>query len=515
MARRYLLNDDPVEECVEALVATSGGELARLDGFEKGVRVVVRAGYEELKSQGRVAVVCGGGSGHEPGYCGMVGEGLLTAAVAGDVFASPTERSVFETIRTVTGDAGCLVVVMNYMGDRLHFGLAVTRARQLGLPVNMVIVSDDIGIPGLPREKSRGIAGATLVLKQACCAAENQATLDEVTAVARQAAAGVRSIGVSTTECTPIRPVESPEPPRFTPAEMEVGLGIHGEPGSRVLPFEQPAALCARLVKQLAAGSEVAAEAGHALLVNNLGTCTVMEMLHISKSALSACSAAGIDVAVLVTGAMVTSLDMRGFSLSLMPLQSDVELGRLTAPTTAPGWGRVTRLQGPAAKPVQLQPEISAPPADERDTCAPGEGGVALRGLLERGLEAACRALAGAEAELNDLDRRVGDGDCGTTLANGASRVLRDMAGYPRAPHEFIRGVARSLEQSMGGTTGGLYAIALEAAANALQKAQSCAWQALAASFAAGVSAVTEYGGAEEGGRTMQDALIPAAKALQ
>ena len=182
--------EDAVQEALDGLIAGSGGSLVRLDGFPF-IRVVLRSDWDRA----RVAVISGGGSGHEPAHAGFVGRGMLTAAVCGDIFASPSADAVLAAILAVTGPAGCLLVVKNYTGDRLNFGLAAERARALGLRVEMVIVQDDISIPGISRP--RGVAGTLLVHKIAGAVAEDGGDLDAVTAAARRAAARAVSVGLS------------------------------------------------------------------------------------------------------------------------------------------------------------------------------------------------------------------------------------------------------------------------------------------------------------------------------
>ena len=188
--------DAVVAEAIEGFLATSRpGELARLDGFPE-VKVVVRADWDRSK----VAIVSGGGSGHEPAHAGFIGRGALTAAVCGDIFASPTVHAVYSAIVAVTGDSGCLLIVKNYAGDRLNFGLAAERARADGLKVEMVIVADDIALDNFARP--RGIAGTLFVHKIAGCHAEAGAPLERVAAEATRAAKAAKSLGIATTVCT-------------------------------------------------------------------------------------------------------------------------------------------------------------------------------------------------------------------------------------------------------------------------------------------------------------------------
>ena len=171
--------EDIVTDAIDGIVAASGGKLARLDGYPH-IRVVVRNDWDKSK----VALVSGGGSGHEPAHAGFVGEGMLTAAVCGDVFASPSVDAVLAGILAVTGPAGCLLIVKNYTGDRLNFGLAAERARAFGLNVRMVVVDDHVALPELPQ--ARGVAGTLFVHKVAGALAQNGADLDTVATAAKK-----------------------------------------------------------------------------------------------------------------------------------------------------------------------------------------------------------------------------------------------------------------------------------------------------------------------------------------
>ncbi|MFZ9200296.1 MAG: dihydroxyacetone kinase subunit DhaK, partial [Paracoccaceae bacterium] len=219
--------DSLVTEAIDGLLRTSGGKLARLDGYPH-IKVVVRTDWDRSK----VALVSGGGSGHEPSHAGFVGQGMLTAAVCGDVFASPSVDAVLAGILAVTGKAGCLLIVKNYTGDRLNFGLAAERARAFGLKVAMVIVDDDVALPDLPQ--ARGVAGTLFVHKIAGAMAEAGADLDTISAAAQSVIKGAISIGMSLDTCTvPGNPKED----RIAAGKAELGLGIHGEAGIEQVDF--------------------------------------------------------------------------------------------------------------------------------------------------------------------------------------------------------------------------------------------------------------------------------------
>ena len=254
-----------VTDAVDGIVRSSGGKLARLDGYPH-IRVVVRSDWDKSK----VALVSGGGSGHEPAHAGFVGEGMLTAAVCGDVFASPSVDAVLAGILAVTGPAGCLLIIKNYTGDRLNFGLAAERARAFGLDVSIVIVDDDIALPDLPQ--ARGVAGTLFVHKIAGALAEAGADLATVTSAAEKVIGGTRSIGMSLDTC--LIP-GSPKDDRIPDGKAELGLGIHGEAGVEQVDFTTASAAMEEVAIKLGATME---EGPHVALLNNLGGATVLEM---------------------------------------------------------------------------------------------------------------------------------------------------------------------------------------------------------------------------------------------
>src|SRR6056297_4228041 len=292
------LKENIVAEAVDGVVAASGGRLARLDGYPH-VRVVLRTNWDKSK----VALVSGGGSGHEPAHGGFVGEGMLTAAVCGDVFASPSVDAVLAGILAVTGPAGCLLIVKNYTGDRLNFGLAAERARAFGLKVNMAIVDDDIALPDLPQP--RGVAGTLFVHKIAGAMAESGASLEDVTKVAEHVVKHTKSIGMSLDTCTV---PGSPKEDRIGAGKAELGLGIHGEPGVEQVDFSTAMDAMTTVVDKLRpharGGRQVA-------LINNLGSTTPLEMSVLAH----ALTGSGIASHVIGPAPLMTSLDMHGFSV--------------------------------------------------------------------------------------------------------------------------------------------------------------------------------------------------------
>ncbi|HEU4410133.1 MAG TPA: dihydroxyacetone kinase subunit DhaK [Polyangiaceae bacterium] len=486
---KHFLNDrsSAVTDAIDAAVMLGGGKLARLDGFPS-IKVVVRADW----GRSQVAIVSGGGAGHEPSHVGFVGEGMLTAAVCGEIFASPSVDAVLAGILAVTGPAGCLLVVKNYTGDRLNFGLAAEKARALGLDVEMVVVADDVAIADSPRP--RGLAGTLFVHKVAGHLARAGAPLAAVKAGAERAARGALSIGLSLSSCTvPGRPPES----RLGPDEAELGLGIHGEPGALVVPLRPVRELAATMAQAIEGALEARGgpRAPLALLVNDLGGVPPIEMAVAARALVAAMAR---EVALVFGPArLMTSLDMKGLSLSALPLDAELERALLSE-------------VGPRAWPPGRRPHDAAPrplPAAVRLEARAPSAHPARRRALER----VCEALVAAQAELDALDAKVGDGDTGTTFATAARAVLADLDRLPLADAPALcAALADRLSKVMGGSSGVL--LAIFAAAAGARVGEPADWPA---ALREGVRRVQHYGGAEPGDRTMLDALVPALDALE
>jgi dihydroxyacetone kinase len=467
-------------------------------GLLEGENVVLRTDVAELS--GRVAIVTGGGSGHEPAHTGYLGSGMLTAAVCGEVFTSPSADAVLAAIRAVASPAGVLLIVKNYTGDRLNFGLAAELARAEGIAVESVVVGDDVALSGADDTAGRrGLAGTVLVHKVAGAAAEAGAPLEQVRAEAAAVAAAVGTMGVGLTSCT----VPAAGRPGFELGadEVELGLGIHGEPGVRRVPLASADELVHVLLDRIATDRGLAPGDRVALLVNNLGGTPAMEVQIVLRAALLGLAERGITVERAWSGGFLTALEMAGCSLSLLPVDDDV-LARLDAPTSAPAWpaAHLGRVSG---RPRRV-PRAGSVPVAAR--AAGGEENAELA----RVITAVCKALADAEPLLTELDSAVGDGDLGISLARGAEAVMRERAGYPVDPAGVLRGLSGTLRRALGGTSGPLYAVFLLRAAAVLDEAP----QDWARAAAEGAEALGELGGARVGDRTMLDALVPAAQAL-
>lgn len=281
--------------------------------------VVVRAN----KKEGKVALISGGGSGHEPAHGGYVGQGMLDAAVAGAVFTSPTPDQVYEGIKAIATDAGVLMVIKNYTGDVMNFEMAADMARDEGIKVAQVVVNDDVAVKdSLYTVGRRGVAGTVFVHKIAGAMAETGADLDAVQAAAQKVIDNVRTMGAAIEPCT----VPAAGKPGFelSEDEMEVGIGIHGEPGTHREKLRPADEIVDMLLEQILSdldytGSEVA------VMVNSSGATPLMELFIINNHVADVLAAKGVKVYKTFVGEYMTSIEMAGFSISLLKLDGQLK----------------------------------------------------------------------------------------------------------------------------------------------------------------------------------------------
>lgn len=496
-----------VEEMVEGLAAAYPG-LRRLPGHT----VLVRAELISDLLTRPVAVISGGGSGHEPAHAGYVGRGMLSAAVAGDVFTSPSPEAVVAALRASAGPRGAVLIVKNYTGDRLNFGVAAELARAEGIPVEIVLVADDVALAGaIEHAGRRGLAGTILVHKVAGAMAESGAPLAEVAAAARATASAVRTMGVALSSCT----VPAAGRPTFVLGddEIELGLGIHGEPGVQRGPLEPADALVDRLLGAILNDLTPAHGDRIGLLINNLGGTPTMELAIVARRALFVLEGRGLHVERVYLGTFLSALEMAGVSLSVLAVD-ERRLAMLDAATDAPAWT--------AARPrTRNKPAHQAPPRQTASTAPvptpPAVPPTTPLGMaLGDGLRNAAAALISSAPQLTRMDQVVGDGDLGISLERGACAVLEALPSYPLDdPAATLQGLGVTLQRALGGTSGPLYAAFILRAAGTLRHGRADDAKTWAVAFLAGCGAIAELGGAAPGDRTMLDALLPAAEAFR
>ncbi|WP_028865353.1 dihydroxyacetone kinase subunit DhaK [Psychromonas aquimarina] len=482
---RFFINSKAalVDDAVDGILySNKHNNLARLD-VDAQIRIVIRSDWK----QDKVALISGGGSGHEPAHAGFVGKGMLTGAVCGELFASPSVDAVLNAIVHVTGEKGCLVIVKNYTGDRLNFGLACEKAKKMGLKVEMVIVDDDISIPD--NINPRGIAGTLFVHKIAGYLAEQGAELAAVKSAAQGAVDAVSSIGAALSCCS----LPGEETSRsIVEGKVELGLGIHGEPGITTIDFTSSRDLVDLMTAKLKAclSSE---DAKTAVMINNLGGVSQLEMSLICKDILESELRDNIHL-VVGPAALMTSIDMKGFSISILEL-SDAHLQALSAPVETQAW---------------------LPPLELRQLNVVKKSKVAVNSSFEASENTAAAAvvtkisgaLIAAEKELNHLDSLVGDGDTGSTFAAGARYILAQLEAEKLPLNDsgsLLNVIGEQLAAVMGGSSGVLFSIFFTAAGHDYNQHADTV-----TALKAGLAQMMHYGGAKPGDRTMIDALYPA-----
>ncbi|XP_044281905.1 triokinase/FMN cyclase isoform X2 [Varanus komodoensis] len=475
-----------------------------------GHRVALRSDLENV--QGKVALISGGGSGHEPAHAGYIGRGMLTGVVAGPVFTSPAVGSILAAIRAVTqaGAVGTLLIVKNYTGDRLNFGLALEQAQAERIPVQMVVVGDDSAFTTQKKTGRRGLCGTVLIHKVAGALAEAGVGLNEISRRVNAVAGAMGTLGICLSPCS----VPGSRPTfQIADDEFELGLGIHGEAGVRRMKMtsaDQIVKIMLDHMTNLSNESHVPLTPGASvvLVVNNLGGLSYLELGIMAGSAVRSLESRGVHVARAFVGSFMTALEMAGVSLTLL-LVDDELISLLDAATTAVAWSQPAKLHVSGHK-----RELMAPKERPEEQLSPSTRGTAypqMRPVLAR----VCSTLLSLQEELNALDRASGDGDCGSTHARAARAIqewlnTRPLLGHPS---QVLSALAKLLLEKMGGSSGALYGLFLTAAAQPLQIADDAA--AWSTAMDAGISAMMRYGGAAPGDRTMLDSLCAAAEELR
>jgi triose/dihydroxyacetone kinase / FAD-AMP lyase (cyclizing) len=446
--------------------------------------------------QRRVALVSGGGAGHEPLHAGFLGPGGLDAVCPGQVFTSPHNRQVFEAARAVALPGGVLLVVKNYTGDVINFAVAAERLRAAGTEVATVLVDDDLATDSAEAATGRRGTAATVVVEKVLGAAADAGRgLAELADLGTRVAARSRSIAVASRAQT--SPATGEPAFALGPGELEYGVGIHGERAARTVPGPGTRALVERMLDELLAAVAPGPD-GVALVVNGLGGATDLELHAVAASAGDLLAARGASLGTALVGTFTAALDMRGFSLTLTGLEEGwLEL--LEAPTQTPALPRAQRATGsgaavlPASGPAPVPPPGPAP---EPAGAASGPGSQVLRRYAE--------VVAAVRADLTRLDQRSGDGDFGDNLSGGLARALDRGQGLTGAGAVFL--------DEVGGSSGPLFGLVLSELAPPVERGQGPG--GVAAGLRRGLEAVQRVGGAQVGDRTLVDALAPAADAL-
>ncbi len=325
---KKILNDPrkAADEAMDGMVLSQSKVIRRIPGR----RIIVRT---NSPVSGKVALICGGGSGHEPAHSGYVGKGMLDAAVMGDVFTSPAPGDVLTAIRAVNGKAGVLIIIWNYSGDVMNFTGAEESARDMGIDTDHVIVNDDVAIK--ETSKRRGVGGTIFVEKIAGAKAEHRASLQEVTAVAEKVIANSRSMGVALTPCV----VPAVGKPTFTIGEdeIELGIGIHGEPGVQRSKMMTSKEIADYLITNIASDQKLSAGNEVALMVQGMGGTSNMEKFILYKDIRETLDKLGLRVTDSFVGEYTPSMEMVGAQITILKLDGELKQ-LLEEPTEALGW---------------------------------------------------------------------------------------------------------------------------------------------------------------------------------
>ena len=321
--------ENVVTEMLDGLAYVHSDLVHRVEGFD------IIARNEQAASQ--VGLISGGGSGHEPAHAGFVGDGMLSAAIAGAVFTSPTPDQILEAIKEADQGAGVFMVVKNYSGDIMNFEMAQELAEMEGIEVASVVVDDDIAVENsLYTQGRRGVAGTIFVHKILGHAAREGKSLAEIKDLADKIVPNIHTIGLALSGAT----VPEVGKPGFVLAEDEIeyGIGIHGEPGYRKESMQPSRQLAEELTGKLLEAFEAKAGERYTLLINGMGATPLMEQYVFANDVASILADAGLDVVYRKLGNYMTSIDMAGLSLTLMKIEDNAWLEALESPVKTIAW---------------------------------------------------------------------------------------------------------------------------------------------------------------------------------
>jgi len=463
--------------------------------------------------RGKVAVVVGGGSGHYPAFCGVVGPGFADGAVVGNIFTSPSTDDAFHVGKHADGGAGVLFSTGNYAGDVMNFDIARERLVAEGIDTRNVYVTDDVASASVEeRDKRRGIAGDFVVFKVAGAAAEEGYDLDEVERVARIANDRTRSMGVGLAGCT----MPGSEEPLFTvePGRMGVGLGIHGEPAIADEELPRAADVGRMLLDKVLA--EEPSDSGKRVgaILNGLGATKYEELFVVWGTVSRLLAERGYTVVEPEVGELVTSLDMAGISLTLVFL--DEELERLwRAPASTPAYTKGST----APQPASARRSATETTETQMEQAPGSDASVRAAHTAVAALQAMKVAIRDAEPELARMDAIAGDGDHGRGMIKGVTAALgaaQDCLAKGAGVASVLGAAGEAWGARAGGTSGFLWGQFLAAVGTRLtDDAPEITATDLAEAVRSGTDTMLRLGKAQPGDKTMMDALVPFADELE
>ncbi len=464
-----------------------------------------------------VALISGGGSGHEPAHAGFVGQGMLDAAVCGDVFASPSQIQVYKALQQVATDKGVLMIIKNYSGDMMNFQNGAALATEDCIKVDYVKVADDIAVKdSLYTVGRRGVAGTIFVHKIAGAAASKGYELARVKELAQKAADNVTSLGFAYTSCT----VPAKGTPTFTLAddEMEYGVGIHGEPGIRrekILPSKE---LAQRIVDDLFLDRPDLTEV--AVLVNGFGTTPLQELYVFNNDVCEHLASKGIKIYRTFVGNYMTSIDMAGASVSLLAVDDELKT-YLDAEANTPAF----KMDGSPALPFEFaaKDQTAVRTVNTDVETHPEHAVIANEQFTIENMRYVVDVMSACiiknEVPFCELDAHAGDGDFGMSVAKGFKQLKRQWHELVQVEQmdDFLLNCSMIIMEHCGGASGPIWGFAFRAASKSIKGKNTLTVADFAEMLQAAVKGIQTTGersfgrGAVVGDKTLIDALVPCA----
>ncbi|GAB0169673.1 dihydroxyacetone kinase subunit DhaK [Lysinibacillus sp. CTST325] len=474
-------------------------------------------------NENKVTLISGGGSGHEPAHAGLVGKGMLDAAVCGDVFASPSQIQVYQAIKATASKKGTLLIIKNYSGDIMNFKNGAQLASEDGIQVEYVRVDDDIAVEdSLYTVGRRGVAGVVLVHKIAGAAAEEGMDLMQVKAVTEKAAANVRTIGLALTSCT----VPASGSPTFKLGEdeMEYGVGIHGEPGRKREKMMAADDLALRMTNDLMKDLGLDEDAEIAVLVNGFGGTPLQELYLFNNAVTRELSKRKIRINRTFVGNYMTSIDMAGISLTVMKLDDELKT-LLSKECNTPAF----KVDGPV-KSVEYvdiidhveEKQVFFETETEEEHAIIKNEVITLSNMIYL-VDKMSEIIIKNEVPFCELDTHAGDGDFGMSVAKGFKQLKREWSSILNQEHlnigTFLDASSMVIMEHCGGASGPIWGGAFRAASKAVEEKMELTVSEFAEMLQATLKGIQSVGersfgrGAEVGDKTLVDAFVPCVNA--
>ena len=503
-----------VEDMLKGWLAAHADTVVATDNS----RVVKRARAPEA---GKVGVVTGGGSGHEPAFLGYVGDGMVDAVAIGEIFSSPTAKSFLDAMRAANGGAGVACLYGNYAGDNMNVKMAMSMAEREGITVKTVVANDDV--PSAPKgdeAKRRGVAGEILMWKVGAAKAAMGGSLDEVIAAAQKAINNTRSIGIGLSAC--IIPAVGHANFTIENGKMEVGIGHHGEPGIDVRTTVSANEMAELMLDVVLPDLPFQSGDKVAILVSGLGATPIMELYILYGEIAKRLETKGINVTFNKVGNLFTSLEMMGVTLTMMKLDDELEsclqvpcnsIGITVAGDMAAGRTYSASIAG-VVKAEAATPAVAKAATAPRSVTGPSIA-LASAGDVVRDLIATINAN---RAYLSEIDGLIGDGDHGINMSKGFTGCGARLDAMGPAANDLpkaLEQLSQALMDDIGGSMGPLYGNFFLGFVITLEPHAQLDATLFADSLAAAVANVQGMGNAQVGDKTLIDTMVPALNAFK